>query len=162
MEPQFESVYVNQDGTVREVSPKEQKYLLQKFIPGDSGRPYIKGSYEALDGWGSKSGFMPRKLAPANIIIQPVNPSYDTESSNKYNLINDLVADHKLAGDKVVKNADGSITIKLNREAKAPLAANNEAGDVQSLKENARDTFRRLQLERQAERESLARHPDYR
>jgi hypothetical protein len=41
--PSNDYVYVNDDGTARELSPVEREYLGQKFHPGDSGRPYIKG-----------------------------------------------------------------------------------------------------------------------
>ena len=60
-EAAFEYVYVNQDGSVRELSPKEQGYLKEKFSPFDGARPYIKSSYKSLDGWGSMSGFISRK-----------------------------------------------------------------------------------------------------
>ena len=38
----FKFVYINQDGTARELSPEEQTYLTQEFVGGDGNRPYIK------------------------------------------------------------------------------------------------------------------------
>src|SRR5688572_29806530 len=66
-EPGFRYVYVNQDGSVRELSPEERDYLSEKFYNGDGGRPYIKSSYESHDGWGSQSGFIPRRQVPTRM-----------------------------------------------------------------------------------------------
>lgn len=65
----FRFVYVNQDGTVREVSPGEQAYLSQEFSGDDGGRPYIKSRFESADGWGSQAGFIDRRYGPARIAI---------------------------------------------------------------------------------------------
>jgi|GEM_PF-3562713 len=69
-------VYVNQDGTARELSPDERDYLATEFSPGDSGRPYIKGTYNDRDGWGSISGFLLRRRLPPSITVKPVNPNF--------------------------------------------------------------------------------------
>ena len=71
-----EFVYVNQDGSVRELSPDEQAYLAEDFAPGDGGRPYIKDAFESRDGWGSVSGFLPRSSVPRGVSVEPVNPDY--------------------------------------------------------------------------------------
>ena len=76
-EPGFSYVYVNQDGTAREVSPGEQRYLTVDFEPGDGARPYVKLTYESRDGWGSRSGFLARRGLPRGIRVQPVHPDYD-------------------------------------------------------------------------------------
>jgi hypothetical protein len=73
-EPGFKYVYVNQDGSVREVSPEEKRHLLE-----DVGRegPVFKGWYESRNAWGSQSGFIKRRRVPSRISILPVNPNYD-------------------------------------------------------------------------------------
>src|SRR5215469_2917651 len=38
-------VYVNVDGSARELHPDERDYLETPFSPGDGARPYVKGSY---------------------------------------------------------------------------------------------------------------------
>jgi hypothetical protein len=73
-------VYVNQDGTARELSSDEREYLSQDFHGGDGARPYIKGTYAALDGWGSMSGFLLRRRLPRPVTVRPVNPNYRTPS----------------------------------------------------------------------------------
>ena len=107
----FKFVYVNQDGSVRELSPSEQTYLSEKFSGGDGGRPYIKSSYESSDGWGSQSGFIERRRVPSRIATLPVHPNYDAlEKEIKH----DFLGSHRAAGDIIEKNADGSTTCTPN------------------------------------------------
>lgn len=112
-EPGFRFVYVNQDGSVRELSPEERKYLSEEFHGGDSGRPYIKTSYESHDGWGSKSGFIPRRRVPSRMEILPVHPNYDAAVKE---LGEDFLGAHHAAGDIMIENADGSITCYPNSD----------------------------------------------
>lgn len=139
-----EFVYVNQDGSVRELSRDERDYLSQDFHPGDSGRPYIKASYESKDGWGSISGFLPRNGVPRQVMVEPVNPNYIPPELDARRV---MIEDSKRVGDIVTENADGSVTCTPNRST--PHKARFEL-------------FRQIQLERQREREKLAKHPDYR
>ncbi|MHB8843139.1 MAG: hypothetical protein ACYC7L_00145 [Nitrospirota bacterium] len=74
IEPGFKYVYVNQDGSVREVSPEERRHLL--YDVGHDG-PVFKGRYESRDAWGSQSGYIKRRRIPSRISILPVNPNYD-------------------------------------------------------------------------------------
>lgn len=71
----FGYVFVNDDGTVRDLSSSEQTYLSMVFSPGDGARPYIKSHFEALDGWNSISGFIERRKVPSDIPIHPVDPN---------------------------------------------------------------------------------------
>lgn len=66
----FEYVYVEDDGSVREVNEEEEKYLREVFHPADSGRPYIKSRYTEKDGRGSIAGFIRRRRVRANIKIR--------------------------------------------------------------------------------------------
>jgi len=45
-EPGFKYVYVEDDGSVREVSKEDEDYLTTQFHPADGARPYIKSSYK--------------------------------------------------------------------------------------------------------------------
>jgi hypothetical protein len=103
----FKFVYVNQDGTARELSPAEQAYLSEEFSGGDSGRPYIKTSYESRDGWGSQSGFIERRRLPGRIKILPVHADYDQKEKA---LGFDWLDSHRAVGDLIQTNPDGSIT----------------------------------------------------
>ena len=64
-------VHVNDEGTVRELYPKERSFLETPFTPGDSGRPAIKSSYHSKNGWGSIRGFCKRDRIPTDIEILP-------------------------------------------------------------------------------------------
>lgn len=66
----FEYVYVEQNGTVRELDKDEIKYLEEKFEPTDGARPYIKTSYKDLTPDGKIWGFINRNRVPKNIIIE--------------------------------------------------------------------------------------------
>lgn len=112
-EPGFGFVYVNQDGSVRELSPGERDYLSTKFSGGDSGRPYIKTSYESHDGWGSQSGFIARRRVPTRMEILPVHPNYDAAVKE---LGDDCLEALRATEDIVIENADGSITYYLNSD----------------------------------------------
>lgn len=136
-------VYVNQDGSVRELSPDEREYLSKDFHPADGARPYIKSSYESEDGWGSVSGFLPRKRVPGRIAVEPVNPDY---MPLKFDARREMIEDGRRAGDVITENADGSVTCAPN--------PNMPPGKRFEL-------IREIHLERQRKREELARHPDY-
>jgi hypothetical protein len=62
-------VYVNPDGTVRDLHPKERHYLETPFNPFDGARPYVKPSYDARDGWGDIKGFCPRSAIPEQLHV---------------------------------------------------------------------------------------------
>lgn len=107
----FSFVYVNQDGSVREVSPEERGYLSEKFSGGDGGRPYIKPSFESRDGWGSLSGFMARRHVPSGTRILPVHQDYDTR---KKQLQFDDLDTHRAAGDIIETQEGGAIACYRN------------------------------------------------
>ena len=77
VEPGFHYVYVNQDGSVRELSPRECAYLSTVFHGADGGRPYIKSYYESKNRWGSRSGYILRRDVPRRLVIRGVDPDYD-------------------------------------------------------------------------------------
>lgn len=106
LEPGFEFVHVNHDGSVRELSPEERAYLTAEFSPGDSGRPYVKTFYAGRDGWGSRSGFIRRRAVPSHLTIEPVHPDYDARVKA---LVVDPLASHRAAGDIIATQADGSV-----------------------------------------------------
>lgn len=135
----FRFVYINQDGSARELMESEQIYLETEFEPGDSGRPYVKSSYESKDGWGSLSGFIERRQVPADIPIAGVAP---TAVQKETVLMEDTIADAEAVGDLVEYGADGSVTITPNA--------------AMSSKERLRLLAER-QLQRQKEREDGVR-----
>ena len=60
----FVYVYVNEDGSVRKLIPKEIKYLSQKFEPNSPDIPYLKHKYKSLSDDGKLAGFIHIKKVP--------------------------------------------------------------------------------------------------
>jgi hypothetical protein len=139
-----EYVYVNQDGSVRELALDEREYLSETFGPGDGGRPYVKLFYGSRDGWGSVSWFLARTQVPRRLQIEPVNPNYVPPKPTDAR--HDLIEQSRRAGDIVTESPDGSVSC---------------APSPQMSRATRFERFRQIQLERQRESEKQARHPDY-
>jgi hypothetical protein len=65
-------VYVEDNGTARELSADEIKYLNTKFYPVDGARPYIKSRYKQLTPDGKIGGYLLRHKVPPEIQIRPL------------------------------------------------------------------------------------------
>jgi hypothetical protein len=63
-------VWVEDDGSVRELTPDELAYLNTEFHPADGARPYIKSRYSARSVDDRLSGFLPRTKVPRRIEIR--------------------------------------------------------------------------------------------
>jgi hypothetical protein len=63
-------VYVNDDGTARELHPNERQYLETEFLPGDGAAPSVKDSYAALNSWGETRGYLERSKLPSGTLVQ--------------------------------------------------------------------------------------------
>ncbi len=138
-EPGFKYVYVNQDGSARELSPADQAYLSEEFSGADGGRPYIKSSYESTDGWGSQSGYIERRRVPWRVAILPVHPDYDAREKA---VGQDMFGAHRAAEDIIETNPDGSVTCTPN-----PKLSSIERFEL----------FRKYTLAEQQRREALAK-----
>ncbi|WP_109437025.1 hypothetical protein [Aquimarina sp. AU119] len=73
---EFEFVYVENNGTVRELDDEEIEYLQTEFQPGDGARPYIKNSYKQRTPDNKMHGFILRSNVPENIKIIRTNLRY--------------------------------------------------------------------------------------
>ncbi|HYD01954.1 MAG TPA: hypothetical protein VEB22_12070 [Phycisphaerales bacterium] len=67
--PAYRFVYVNEDGSARELHEQERAYLETEFHPADGDRPYIKRRYGSLDARGDISGYLERTLLPPGTAI---------------------------------------------------------------------------------------------
>ncbi len=65
-----EVVYVEDDGSVRELTDDEKEYVDTKFSPFDSARPYFKAHYEDRLPDGSIRGFLHRDEVPDGMPIK--------------------------------------------------------------------------------------------
>jgi hypothetical protein len=138
----FPLVYVNLDGSIRELSEREKEHVSQKFTFGDGARPWIKPTYRSRDGWGNLSGYVERRRLPSRIAIHPVNPNYDMAVKD---LKVDILGLQRAIGDSMVRNADGSVTCTPNPSMSR--AERMERG-------------RKYQAEQLARREALATMPE--
>jgi hypothetical protein len=145
MKVEGDYVYMNQDGTIRELSPRERDYLATDFAPFDGGRPYIKSVYHSRDGWDSLSGFMPRKLVPHGTPILPVHPNYDVL---KADIIHDHLAPNRAAGDTIV---EGEMIVQGKARKTISCTPNPNLSNAARF-----EIIKRVWLEEQAKRERLA------
>ena len=104
-------IYVNPDGTARELHANECDYLETLFKLGDGNMPYINDSYDAPDGWGEIRGYLERSKLPQDIPIQPApveDPIRPMDSE-------EFAAWLRARGVKVVENKNGSLTVSRPR-----------------------------------------------
>ena len=66
-------VWINADGSAREITDAEKKYVDTQFSPFDGARPYIKSHYEERNGWGELSGYLERNKVPEGTAINPAS-----------------------------------------------------------------------------------------
>lgn len=65
-------VYVNTDGSVREINILEKLYLQTEYDGSDGDRPYIKSKYSEKNVLGNISGFCHRNKIPRTVNIQTI------------------------------------------------------------------------------------------
>lgn len=73
-------VYVNLDGSVRELTEDEKVYLSESFHPNDGARPYIKQYYTQLTPGNKIHGFLLRDKVPKHI---PISQQSSVPSTRK-------------------------------------------------------------------------------
>jgi hypothetical protein len=85
-------VYINDDGSARELSETEKKYVDTEFSPLDGARPHIKTRYEQRNGWGNLSGFLQRRDVPVGM---PINlaPSETTSQQQTPQTVADSISE---------------------------------------------------------------------
>jgi len=66
-------VYVNEDGSVRELTEAERTYVATEFSPLDGARPYVKSRYSDRTAWGIQ-GYLLRAEVPDGVSIDPPPP----------------------------------------------------------------------------------------
>jgi hypothetical protein len=99
-------IYVNADGSARELHAGERQYLETEFHGADGGRPYIKSRYAQRDGWGEISGYLKRSKLPRGVAVAPApadDPSRPRTRAQE-------IAFLRGKGVEVVENPDGSFT----------------------------------------------------
>ena len=68
-------VWIDDDGSARELTDAEKTYVDTDFSPFDGARPYIKPRYEQRNALGELRGFLQRQRLPAGRPVQPAPPA---------------------------------------------------------------------------------------
>jgi hypothetical protein len=100
-------VYVNVDGTARELHATERRHLRTEFKGGDGAAPYVKSNYDERNGWGELAGYLQRELLPRGAPVEgapaedPLKPLSRAEQ----------LAWLRSKGVEVIENSDGTFTM---------------------------------------------------
>jgi hypothetical protein len=105
-------IYVNHDGAARELHAAERQYLEEPFIPGDGGRPYVKGAFDARDGWGSVKGFLHRSKIPEGLLIASAPANNPNPPMSRQDHVAFLKEKADQFGLELVEKSDGSVEMK--------------------------------------------------
>lgn len=84
-------VYVNEDGSVRELTGAEKTYVSTPFSPLDGARPYIKSRYLDRTTWGIQ-GYLPRAEVPHDVAIASA-PEEDAPQPQTPQAVADLLSE---------------------------------------------------------------------
>ena len=68
-ESAFDYVYIEDNGSVRELKPEEEEKLSSLFFVGDEVEFYIKPQYESLNPSGRSSGYLKRHQLPGKAAV---------------------------------------------------------------------------------------------
>ena len=106
MQP-YPYIYVNADGTARELHTAERAYLETEFTGGDGAMPSIKDSYDERNGWGEITGYLKRAALPAG------TPVADAPAEDPHRPLgrSEYIAWLRGKGVEVTENSDGSLTV---------------------------------------------------
>jgi len=104
-------IYVNADGSARELHPNERTYLDTPFQGADGARPYIKSQYSQKNGWGELSGYLKRSKLPPGTQLHPAPLDDPSRPQTRQEHIEFL----RGKGLDVVENSDGTFTIRKPR-----------------------------------------------
>ena len=107
----FPYVYVNADGTARELHPSEWQYLQSDFRPGDGAAPYVKCSYTERNGWGELTGYLERSNLPRGTPIQQAPTEDPLRPLDKA----EFIAWLRSKGVEIAEKSDGSFVSKPRR-----------------------------------------------
>jgi hypothetical protein len=67
-------VWINSDGTARELTEADKKYVDSEYSPFDGARPYIKSHYSQRTALGEIKGYLLRAEIPNGVPIYPAPP----------------------------------------------------------------------------------------
>jgi hypothetical protein len=104
-------IYVNADGTARELHATERAYLETEYKLGDGAMPYVKDTYDERNGWGELSGYLKRKALPAGTAVADAPLEDPRRPLTRADFANWL----RGKGVDVIEHDDGSMSISKPR-----------------------------------------------
>ncbi|MFZ3226567.1 MAG: hypothetical protein WA230_13800 [Xanthobacteraceae bacterium] len=104
--PLYPYIYINADGTARELHAGERAWLETEYQGGDGAMPSVKDSYEERNGWGEISGYLKRAALPGGT---PVGDAPADDPRRPMSRA-DTIAWLRGKGVEVTENDDGSLT----------------------------------------------------
>ena len=105
-------IFVNDDGTARELHAAERAYLEAAFLPFDGGRPYVKSNFEARDGWGSAKGFLERSKLPVGLLVASAPANNPNPPMNRADHLAFIKEKAVRFGFEVTEKRDGTVEMK--------------------------------------------------
>ena len=90
-------VYINDDGSARELTEADKKYVDTEFSPLDGARPYIKSHYSQRTALGEIRGYLPRTEVPEGVPINPAPPESEPQQQTPQTVagsISELIRKH--------------------------------------------------------------------
>jgi hypothetical protein len=100
-------VYINADGTARELHATERAWLETEYALGDGAAPRVKDSYDDLNGWGEIKGYLQRADLPAGMAVGDAPAEDPIKPMSRA----DTIAWLRGKGVEVTENDDGSLTV---------------------------------------------------
>ena len=79
----YRYIFVEDDGSAREITINERHFFEIELSPFDGSRPYVKIRYESLNGYGGLSGFLPRRQLPKGIPIEQLSSEAESYEENE-------------------------------------------------------------------------------
>jgi hypothetical protein len=86
--PLYPYIYVNADGTARELHADERAWLETEYTLGDGAAPHVKDCYDDRNGWGELNGYLERADLPAGMPVADA----PAENPNKPMSIDEFIA----------------------------------------------------------------------
>jgi hypothetical protein len=108
-------VYIEKDGTVRELHTSERKYLETPYYPTDGARPYVKRFFDQKNDVGDIRGFLTRSKTPSGILIHEP-PTHDPSIGSYEEFIENEINTAEELGFEVINKGDGKVIFRKKKQ----------------------------------------------
>jgi hypothetical protein len=108
-------VFVNDNGSIRELHEAERRHLETPYDPTDGARPYVKKSFQDRNALGNPKGYCLRSKIPANAAILEA-PAEDPTSITLDRFLKEEIRLAEENGFEAIRNQDGSLSLKRQKK----------------------------------------------